>query len=62
LIFWVLAPGSYGFRYWYERYAAAAAERAEHDRVQTAALAEQRAKDDEIKRIRETRFQAGLAF
>ena len=60
LIFWAIAPGSYGFRYWYERYAAAAAERAEHDRVQTAALAEQRAKDDEIKRIREARFQTGL--
>jgi hypothetical protein len=47
---------------WYERYAAAAAERADHDRVQSIALAEQRAKDDEIKRIREARFQTGLSI
>lgn len=46
--------------YWYERYAAAAAEQAERDRVRRDAVAAQQAKDDEIRRLRETRFQAAL--
>jgi hypothetical protein len=51
VIFFAIAPGSYGAGYWYERYSAAAAERAEQDRLHTAAIAKQQAKDDEIKRI-----------
>ncbi len=50
-IFFAIAPGSYGAAHWYERYAAAAAERAEQDRLHTAAIAKQQAMDDEIKRF-----------